>query len=362
MTQEEKIVIKATAFLESLERYEYVNQTYCGEIKNALANLDYEKLEFCLQCVKLWLEQRDYFRPTDEDYVNLIDILNLIAKSKNDRINRLRETIPLMQFWTAINAWLEEEAKDPADLYCEKYQEGYTDWGRWFTVANVDKDKLYKIVYGHSYATISENNITLFKIKEFVEAYYKEVVEPEKGRLKYTIKVNELLARFHLPYRLQKGKLLSLGYRSSYRIETIENFEQFERKIEYAAEMILHGDFIDKHSALNYITDAFCYLQSIYKKAGSKELIELVNQNNNSQVYRVIKDEVEFINRIINTDFDIRHNEENAIPKNGCTQKREVLSDPMFVEYLYNRINSILTLLRIKHSQKLRRTNNDENI
>ena len=50
------------------------------------------------------------------------------------------------------------------------------------------------------------------------------------------------------------------------------------------------------------------------------------------------------INKIINEYFDIRHNEY----LNKAKQKREVLNDKDFIEYLYNRIYSLLFLLRIK--------------
>ena len=53
---------------------------------------------------------------------------------------------------------------------------------------------------------------------------------------------------------------------------------------------------------------------------------------------------IEEINKIINEYFDIRHNEY----LNKAKQKREVLNDKDFIEYLYNRIYSLLFLLRIK--------------
>lgn len=348
MTTTEKIVIKANALLEEIEQYQNMKHTYCANLRLSLSPIDLDKMEFCLKNIQQWFVQREWC--DSEDYRNLIELLQLIEEVKEKIELRKREVKPLMQFWVALNTWLEDEAQDPASLYSEKYQSGYSDWGQWYTIANVDNDKLYKIVYGHPFVEVSEKNISVAVIKEYVEAYFKEVVELDKGRFVFTVKVNELLARFNLPYKLQKGKMIRLGYRTSFKVSQVENFEQFERKISYAAEMILYGEFIDKHSALNYVSDAFCFLQSLYKE-DNKKFIELVNSDNNTNVYKVIKDEIEFVNRIINYDFDIRHNEQNALPKNKNSGKRETLKDPAFVEYLYNRINAILSLLRIKHCQ-----------
>ncbi len=347
MTTLEKVTIQTNALLEELEQYS-INHTYLSNLKGALATLDLDKMEFCLLNIKQHYIEKDWCE--SEDYRKILDILLFIEEIKEQNEARSREVKPLMQFWVALNTWLEDESQDPASLYCKKYQTGYSDWGQWFTIANVDNDKLYKMVYGRPFTELTENNITISKIKEFVEAYFIEVIEPEQGRFNFTVKVNNLLSRFNLPYKLQKGKMIRIGYRTSFKLNQIENYDQFERKIAYAAEMILYGEFIDKHSALNYIADAFCYLQSLYKSE-SKSFIELVNADNNSNVYRVIKDEVEFINRVINYDFDIRHNEQKALPKNKNGVKREPLKDSMFVEYLYNRINALLSLLRLKHNQ-----------
>lgn len=78
----------------------------------------------------------------------------------------------------------------------------------------------------------------------------------------------------------------------------------------------------------------------------------MVNTDNNSRAYTLIKNEVSLIGKLINDDFDIRHNEQNSAPANGQRPKREVLDDPIFVEYLYNRINALLMLLRIKRNIK----------
>ena len=69
-----------------------------------------------------------------------------------------------------------------------------------------------------------------------------------------------------------------------------------------------------------------------------------MGETKESKLYTVIHNELEEINKIINEYFDIRHNEY----LNKAKQKREVLNDKDFIEYLYNRIYSLLFLLRIK--------------
>lgn len=355
MTTAEKIIIKAKALIEEIKQYQNINITYYTTAQEALSPLDLDKLEFCLKNIQQWFDQRELYGCGD--YQDLIELLGIIEEEKGRIESRKREAKPLMQFWMALNTWLDDESQDPASLYSEKYKSSYFnfDFDNWYTVAEVDIDKLYKTIYGHSYVEITEKNISIQYIKEYVELYFKEVVELDKGRFAFTVKVNDLFGRFNLPYKLQKGKVIQLGYKTSFRFSRIENYEQFERKIAYASEMILYGEFIDKHSALNYIADAFCYLQSLYK-TDRKKFIELVNADNNTNIYKVIKDEIEFVNRIINHDFDIRHNELQGIPKNGVSNNRETLKDPIFVEYLYNRINALLSLLRIKHGLKKKET------
>lgn len=352
MTVEEKIIIDITSLLEELKCYEYMNETYCTQLNSALSPFDKDKAIFCLSRIAEWFETNDDRKYKNPDYGKTQKLLQAIKQKKLEEDNARKKTIPLMQFWTAINSWINEEMQDPAELFNSKYKETFFDFGNWHIITNVDLDYLYKLTYGKPYVEITDDNISVLAVKEFLEAYYKEIIEPINGRLKFTVKVNELLSRFRLPFKLQKGKLSQSGYKTTYQIDIVVNFEQFERKIEYANEMIMHGDYIDKHCALKYIADAFCYFYSLYNN--DKKLGELVNTNNNTNADKVIKDEISLIKKVINNDFDIRHNEENSARKEGKIYKRELLDDPFFIEYLYNRINSLLMLLRIKRNQKIK--------
>lgn len=96
------------------------------------------------------------------------------------------------------------------------------------------------------------------------------------------------------------------------------------------------------------------------KKEKSEKLYgvvaQSVNSDLNSHVYEIVKKEITFVRTITNDYFDVRHNEEKSKTKDHKEVKREILTDSIFVEYLYNRINSLLSLLRIKKDKELIKT------
>ena len=156
------------------------------------------------------------------------------------------------------------------------------------------------------------------------------------------------LRKFNVPFSLKNGKLISRGYKSSMDIDYIYNYEQLERKIKYSEELIISEDLLDKKTALDYITDSLQYIISINEGEGVKKKNQstalLVGNSKESKIYSVINNELEEINKIINEYFDIRHNEY----LNKAKEKREVLNNKIFIEYLYNRIYSMLFILRLK--------------
>ena len=153
--------------------------------------------------------------------------------------------------------------------------------------------------------------------------------------------------KFNIPLKLRNGVLISVGHKSSNEIKYIYNYEQLERKINYSEELIISDELLDKKTALDYITDSLQYIVSINDGDGIKmknqEIALLVGENRDSKVYTVIHNELYEINKIINEYFDIRHNEY----LNKAKQK-EVLNDKDFIEYLYNRIYSLLFLFKNK--------------
>ena len=61
-------------------------------------------------------------------------------------------------------------------------------------------------------------------------------------------------------------------------------------------------------------------------------------------MYAVVKNEINELMKISNEYFDIRHNEY----LNKAKEKREAITDPIFIEYIYNRAYSLLYILKLK--------------
>lgn len=65
-----------------------------------------------------------------------------------------------------------------------------------------------------------------------------------------------------------------------------------------------------------------------------------------SKHYTVVNNEIIEIMKIVNEFFDIRHNEY----LNKSNEVRESLNNPLFIEYMYNRICGLLFLIKIKYN------------
>ena len=362
MTQDE-IVIQLNSIVYALNaRDNFLIDPYVENIEKALSAFEVGKIQFCLKKI-LEIYEIDYSNNAqDVIYAQMQEVDEELSSLKEKLAKEQESKIKLNRFWIALNEWLNDEANDPATLYRKDFHCDYQDFGNWFVHAEVDLNKEYRKCYGKDYEEIDQNNITFENVKEFIELYFDNIVEIQQGRLKFTVKVNKLLTHFHLPYKMKNGKLGNPKYKTTEQISQILNHEQFERKIKYAEEMILHNDFIDKHCALCYITDALDYFISLFddKKEKSEKLYgvvaQSVNSDLNSHVYEIVKKEITFVRTITNDYFDVRHNEEKSKTKDHKEVKREILTDSIFVEYLYNRINSLLSLLRIKKDKELIKT------
>lgn len=64
----------------------------------------------------------------------------------------------------------------------------------------------------------------------------------------------------------------------------------------------------------------------------------------NEKIYAVVKNEINELMKISNKYFDIRHNEY----LNKSKEKREAITDAVFIEYLYNRAYALLNILKIR--------------
>ncbi len=325
--------------------------SYIDEIKNALQQENFTTILICLKelCKIYDIEIKN----ADTKIANLGKITFNLQQILDDELKEEIDNEKLGRFWTAFITWFENVSSVENVVKPE-----YFEWNDYSgDYVSVNYNYLYKLNYGIPYLNVAEN-LTFDNVKNFIELIYKEVVSIDKGRLLFTIKVNDLLANFKLPYKLEKGKLAIIGYKTSEEIDYILNYEQFERKIKFSEDMIMRRDFMEKHTALNYISDAFCYFFSIFKNNGTEiledkkvyvKLAKMVCPDINSKIYALIKQEIMDVKRIINDDYDIRHNEYYTTQK---SVKREVLSDIKMIEYLYNKIYNLLFILRINFKKQ----------
>ena len=252
----------------------------------------------------------------------------------------------IKKFWLSFTTWFEDEL--PGTGILQAYYEDYDNWNGGTYYLGIDFEKEYRLHYGIAYPDILKLELPQIEdIKMFIELAFHEWIIFEK-RYDFTVMVNKRLSRFLIPHRLQNGRLIQEGYKTSYYLDKILNYPMFERKIRYSEEMITSREYLDKKSALDYIIDALQFILSVqdgekviqkYKLAAKS-----VNEDEDSKVYAVVKAEIEEIMKISNEYFDIRHNEY----LNKAKQAREPIQDLAFIEYLYNRAYALLYLLRIK--------------
>lgn len=181
----------------------------------------------------------------------------------------------------------------------------------------------------------------------FIELAFSNWIEVEK-RYEFTKDVNSIFKKFKIPFKLQKGKIISSGYKTTNIDDKIINYVMLERKIQYAEEMILSAENLDKKCALDYIIDSLQYIISIQDGKGITDKYanasKKISGDTNGKIYAVVKNEINELMKISNEYFDIRHNEY----LNKAKEKREAITDSIFIEYLYNRAYSLLYVLKIK--------------
>jgi hypothetical protein len=248
---------------------------------------------------------------------------------------------------TSFTTWTNKE-----EFICEYLKDEFIGWSNWdngtyYSLINYDEE--YKIYYGVPYPrqVIEEQGIQVDELKDYLEIMYERWIKTEK-RYDFTVEINKLFDKFSLPYKLNFGKVIRKGYKTTKTIDVILNFRMFERKIAYSEEMITSREMLDKKVALDYIVDALQYYISIQDandiKGKYSAATKTVCDDINSKKYAVINKEIDEVMKIANEYFDIRHNEY----LNKSKQKRDVLDDMQFIEYLYNRIYALLYLLRLK--------------
>ena len=253
----------------------------------------------------------------------------------------------LDKFWTSYKAYFENEL--PYKDYLKNEYVTYDNWNGGTNYIDINYYYQFELHYGIEYDEDNFSNMT--NIKMFIELSFLEWIKPDK-RYEYTKDINKLFRRFKLPYKLYKGKIISEGYKTTAIDNKIINYAMLERKIQFAEEMILSNESLDKKCALDYIVDSLQYLISIQDGENIKEKYSnaaiCIAKDITSKEYIVIKEEINEIMKIVNEFFDIRHNEY----LNKSKEIRQPISNPVFIEYLYNRIYSLLFILKLNCSKR----------
>lgn len=112
------------------------------------------------------------------------------------------------KFWKSFNAWFESDALNK-NFIKDEYIYYNSGWYGGTYELNIDMEQEYNIEYGESYPGFNRY-VDYESIKKFVEIAFSRWIKKEQ-RYAYTIKVNELLKKFNLSYRLNQGKLARIG-------------------------------------------------------------------------------------------------------------------------------------------------------
>ena len=325
------IVLKKTMDSETLfDKLSIVTGVFSNEIPEIQSNLLFRE----------GTETRDA-----ETVVGLLE--KYLADNDIEYTEKETENGIYKKFWKSFLLWFEKELVD-LDLIQDKF----VCWSNWNGGTNhltIDYDNEYILYTGENYPdSLKRNEGDIVEIKKFIEMAYTHWIKDDiESHYKFTIQVNNRLQMFKLPYKLQNGKVVDQGYKSSYLVGKIKDYKMFERKIQYAEKMIISKNLMDKKSALDAIIDALQYLISIQSGNRKNQYTQLalsVNGDKYSKTYSVINKELDEIMKISNDYFDIRHNDYLTSAK----EKRESLNDSQFIEYLYNRSYALLYLLRLK--------------
>lgn len=333
---------------------------FITEMEKANMSNDFIGIQFCTEKLCEYYEA-DYNLGFD----SLLNLRKTIQKYNLKARATQNERERLYKFWVSFSSWYEQQKKSFSSIFadsciCGHYEENMYERPVWIEDSVVCNEQMhYRIEYGEEFVEPNAYTIKFENIKNYIELIYATFLKPGKeGKYPFVVQVNNTFAKFGLPYKISNGKIKRQEYKTSHAQDRIFNYEQFERKINFSEEMILHTGMMDKHAALEYIADSFCYFYSLYKKENDSEkplsdqkvnsiLASMVHPNTNDKQYLLIKDEIETVKRIINNDYDIRHNE---YYRSEDKSNREILSDEVLIEYLYNRIYSLLFILRLKHN------------
>lgn len=354
MTKEEQLQLMVQSEMDAFDSNYYPEalNAYVASIHEALPTCDFIKIQFCIEkiCEYYDVDNSKHYSTLK----NLRATLNEYTRAAN---SEQKEKDNLRKFWISFSSWYEEQKQNISSIFDEKVIYGHDEFGFWVNDGvNCQEDLHYRVEYGEELQLQAIPYVPFQVVKNYIELIYAKFLKSgTDGRYPFTKQVNDTFTKFGLPYKMAGGKIKKQNYKTSFLPEKILNYEQFERKIAFSEQMILYDDFMDKHSALQYIADAFCYFYSLFKNDGTTiltdektniKIAEMVHANKNEKQYLLVKSEIENVKKIINNDYDIRHNE---YYRSEDKSKREALTDIYLVEYLYNRIYALLYVLRLKY-------------
>lgn len=321
---------------------------YLTELKN-YENLSYPEIKYYLEQILKEYDNVDDEYLWKQENKRIKNALSILQNIEIQKIEKNKQNEPLKLFWKSFKIWVDENL--PSMNILNEYYVSYDNWNGGTYYLNINLANEFTKYYGLEYdGRYEKDQITENDLKLYLELFYAQFV---KDRYSFTKEINNYFNRFRLPYKLSLGKLTKHGYKTSEQNLQIIDWSMLESKILWSEDKILGKELLDKHTALNYITDSLQYLLSLIdgqdntKKTLDQKCAILVNSDEQSKIYSVIKNEVKEIQKIVNEYFDIRHNEYI----NKAKENRESLKDLRFIEYLYNRINSLLMILKSVYSQ-----------
>lgn len=335
-------------------------EEYIIKIENSMVtiddNFDYDTYESYIfdvlsEVIRIFkndipeLEDSAIFRngTAERDANTIIGILKKYLIDNGYKSSNKKVTV-IDRFWTSFKTYFENEL--PYQEFLKDEYIRYDNWNNGTYYIDINYSYQFELHYGIEYN--EENFTNINTIKMFIELSFAEWIKTDK-RYNYTKEVNKIFRKFKLPYKLNKGKVTSEGYRTTTVDDKIINYTMLERKIQFAEEMILSQDKLDKKCALDYIVDSLQYILSIQKGENIKQKYSnaalLMCSDKDDKQYSVINNEINEVMKIVNEYFDIRHNEY----LNKSKEVRQSITNPIFIEYLYNRIYSLLYLIKINY-------------
>lgn len=136
------------------------------------------------------------------------------------------------KFWVSFNAWFRSDALDN-NFIKDEYIYYNSSWNGGTNELNIDMEQEYNLEYGESYSDF-DMHVDYESIKKFVEIAFSRWIKKER-RHAYMIKVNELLKKFDLPYRINQGKLARIGDRDLESISRVDDIKLNKGDIVYSA-------------------------------------------------------------------------------------------------------------------------------